>query len=88
MHGMEGNPYEPPREPQENQRPSALLAVFAPLALPAAAVALCTMCTANGVVQSSPLGTVHWWAGVSTLAVAGITFVGTLVYFAVRRLRG
>jgi hypothetical protein len=85
---MDVNPYEPPQEPNEKHRRRALLAVFAPLALPAAAVALCTMCTANGVVQSSPLGTVRWWAGVSTLAVAGITFVGTLVYFAVRRLRG
>ena len=80
---MDENPYETPKVTDEKNRRRAFLAIFAPLSLPAVAVAFCTMCTMNGVVQASPMWSLSWLVAVCILAAAGIAFLGSMLYLAV-----
>jgi hypothetical protein len=87
---MEENPYEAPKVPGEpggENRWRTFLAVSAPLALTAAAVAFCTMCTMNGAMQSSPMWSPRWWVATCILAVAGLTLLGSLICLAARWIR-
>jgi hypothetical protein len=88
---MEKNPYEAPKipgEPDEENPRRTFLAIFAPLALPAAAVAFCTMCTMNGAVQSTPIGSPQWLVALCLLVVAGIVLLGSVIYLLARLFSG
>lgn len=80
---MDENSYEPPKVTNERNRRRTFLAIFAPLSLPAVAVAFCTMCTMNGAVQASPMWSPSWLVAVCILAAAGIFFLGSMIYLAV-----
>jgi FtsH-binding integral membrane protein len=81
--GMNENPYEAPKvpsEPDRENRRRTFLAVSAPLALPAAAVAFCTMCTTHAPMQFLPMWSPQWLIVVCIFAVAGVTFVVSMIY--------